>query len=1512
MTRTQIAELEQRGNSETRIEIRSPQSGTITKMMLREGQYIKPGDVVYEVADLSRVWLLTELFPEDAASVRYGQRVAAHISSLPGELLDGRVSFVDPMVDANKRAVQVRIELDNPEGKLAPGDEATVEIRVPAQPTANIYDEQLAGKWICPVHPDVVESNSGTCVRSQRPLVPTSEFGFVDSADSVEQPLVIRRDAVLMAGDRSAVYVETEPGQFEIRLVTVGARLRDEVVILEGLTESEVVATNGNFLIDSQMQLAGKPSLIDPSRATIEVEKTWDLDLPPMGPATAADTKTDSEPETATDWDLPPTSPPVQVESPADDSEPADDATNPKSRGGPSVMTRALVNFCLRERVIVLIASVAIVAYGWRATREVPLDAIPNVGENQVIVLTEWMGRSPKDVEDQITYPLSIALQGVPGATNVRGKSMFGFSFVQVTFADSVDFYWARSRVAEQLTTVGSTLPPEVTPTLAPDATALGQIFYYVLEPSGELDLADLRSKQDFVVKYALQSVEGVAEVASIGGYERQYQVEVDPDRLRYHELPLDTVIGSVRAANMEVGAKTVEAEGMEYIVRGKGFLGSGKSTAETIEQIEQAVVTSREGVPVRIRDVATVQLGPAFRRGALDFNGSEAVGGIVVMRHGENPRAVIQRVKAKIAAIEPELDGIRIRGIYDRTELIDETVATLTDALLEEVSITIAVMVLFLLHIRASLVIAITLPMAVLMSFIAMKLFHVDANIMSLAGIAIAIGTMVDMGIIILENIYSALAEWEADGRQGGEEERLTILREAAAEVVPAVMTAVTTTIVSFLPVFFLTGRDHRLFVPLAWTKTFALASSLIVAVTVVPMLCRLFLRTTRMPAWASLLSGISLAALMGALAHFVWGDRIVETLHAWTGIETPAQHLLWVSLAVGLVGFGIGFGITQESIRPMENNPVSRFVRWLYAARLRMALDHKALFLTPALLIFILGLGAWLGLPAVLQPLERFSRRLGTELNDLPGYVDAKHTFTGLKTDDWIALDEGSWFYMPSLYPAASFTQAMSVLQTQDALMLQIPEVANVLGKIGRAESALDPAPAAMVETYVMLKPRSEWREGVTSRHIWDEINRVATLPGVTPASPLQPIEGRVVMLQSGIKASMAVRIYGDSLEGLSTAAVRVADRLRDMPFVNAGTVNPDIVMGKPYYEFDVDRETAARYGMSTTMINQIIAAGLGGVDVTTTVEGRERYPVQVRYSRDVREGIDNLPTVPVVTHSGEVVPLSRVATVSTTWGPGAINSEDARLVAHVAFAPTGALGDLETVEAVMSSLRNARASGALEFPDGNFELQPVGSFQNQIEANQRLMWLIPLVLLINFLLHYLHFRNFPIALVVFTGIPVSFAGGMIAVAVMGVDMNTAIWIGFIALFGLAADDGIVIASYIQQTLQRRDIRDVGELRAAIYDAGLKRIRPCVMTTVTTLAALAPVLMATGRGADVARAMALPVFGGMLIEPFTSFIVPTLYCAFMEFKLQAGLKDQLFLKTIDSPVKAAPIGAG
>jgi len=720
-------------------------------------------------------------------------------------------------------------------------------------------------------------------------------------------------------------------------------------------------------------------------------------------------------------------------------------------------------------------------------------------------------------------------------------------------------------------------------------------------------------------------------------------------------------------------------------------------------------------------------------------------------------------------------------------------------------------------------------------------------------------------------------------------------------------VVTAVSTTIISFLPVFFLTGRDYKLFAPLALTKTFAIAAALLVAVTLVPALCRLMLRSAGYSQWTAGLASVAGAGVFGGTAWLLWGHYVVSEF---------AVPLWVVTLAAAAVGAVLGWMLCRERIRPLERSLLSRVILLVYQPMLRLFLRYKVAFAIVPSLLVVFGLGAWFGLPSVLAPLEKVMRKLGAEPNELPGYVDFQHTFTGLESDDWIALDEGSWFYMPTLYPAASFSQAMQVLQTQDVLIGQIPEVQDVLGKIGRVESALDPAPAAMIETYVMLRPPERWREGITAQNIWDEINRVATLPGVTPASPLQPIEGRVVMLQSGIKAPMAIRIYGDELDELADAAMQVADHLKRSPYVDPRTVNPDIVLGKPYVEFTVDRDAASRYGMTAQMVNQIIETALGGTNVVKTVEGRERYPVQLRYPRDLRKHVDQLQRVPVVTHNGAIVPLGELATLETTWGPGAINSENARLVAHVSFATNGRAGDLESVAEIEKGLRQAQTSAptpplphshssrsslptplsslsssgsSLDLPPG-YTLEAVGSFRNQLEANQRLMWLIPLVLLINLLIIYLQFRRLPLTLVVFMGIPVAFAGGMILLAVNGTEMNTAIWIGFIALFGIAIDDGVVIATYLNQVFQRRQPATVDEIRAAVLAAGTRRIRPCLMTTVTTIAALVPILLATGRGADVARAMALPVCGGMAVELITLFVVPVAYSSFREWKLRSS----------------------
>jgi copper/silver efflux system protein len=1146
-------------------------------------------------------------------------------------------------------------------------------------------------------------------------------------------------------------------------------------------------------------------------------------------------------------------------------------------------MLRAITSFCIKERLIMLCLTVLVIAGGWYSFQNTPIDAIPNIGQNQVIVYTSWPGRSPKDIEDQITYPLSVALLSVPEAESVRGKSLFGYSFVQVTFKDSTDFYWARSRVSEQLSSAAAALPTGVTPTLGPDATGLGQVMYYILEPSKDTNLADLRSLQDYVVKFELEAVDGVSEVASIGGYVREYQIEVDPDKLRFHHISLNQVMAAIKESNQDVGAKTVESSGMEMIIRSRGFIGTDQDVEQAIIDIEQTVITSENGLPTRISDVAYVQMGPAFRRGALDVNGIEAVGGIVTMQFGNNPRAIIDEVKKKIAQIEPSLDGVQIKVIYDRSGLINETIATLTTVLEEEIIITAIVILLFLLNLRASIVVAITLPLAVLIAFIGMYVFNIDANIMSLAGIAIAIGTMVDMSIIVSEVIYSHLADWEEKGRPGGKSARLNIITDATIEVSPAIVTAVMTTVISFLPVFLLTGRDYKLFAPLAWTKTFSLIAALIVAVTIVPLLSRLILSSSQIKAklrWiATGLCGVTIG-----LISYRFGESFPAIIPGQRGLS---------AIVVGLGAAAIVYWLLTEKLRPIQQNPISRIILFFYEPTLRFFLAHKFLFLIIPIIIMGLGYSAWKGIDEHFESLEKGADTFGVKLQQLPGYDKTKEMMKAIKSDDWIALDEGSWFYMPTLYPAASLSQAMEVLQTQDTLIKQIPEVENVLGKIGRAESALDPAPAAMIETYVMLKPKDQWRAGITSKDIWQEINQVATLPGVTPASELQPIQGRVVMLQSGITATMAIRIYGDNLTQLSEAALDIAAFLKDVPEIKPATISPDIVLGKPYVEFNVNRDTAARFGMSTTMVNEVISTALGGTTITQTVEGRERYAIRVRYQRNLREQMDEYSHLPVVTKSGETVPLANLATMKTTWGPGGINSEDARLVAHVSFSPTGVLGDVETARAVEDQLRAAQKAQKLMIPPG-YSFKAVGSFQNQVEANNRLMWALPIVVIVNLFIIYLQFRHIPISLAVFSGIPVAFAGGMLALAFNSIEINTAVWVGFIALFGIAVDDGIVMATYLNQIFTRKKLTSAQDIRDATAEAGMRRIRPCLMTTFTTIIALIPVVISTGRGADVASAMAWPVIGGMTIELLTLFMVPVVYSGYKELKMNLGLKDR------------------
>ena len=1142
------------------------------------------------------------------------------------------------------------------------------------------------------------------------------------------------------------------------------------------------------------------------------------------------------------------------------------------------------VRYMVDNPAIPIVATVAAMAFGWNALSEMPVDAIPDISENQSIVFTEWSGRSPQDVENQITLPLSSSLQGIPGVKEVRGLSGFGFSQIYVVFEDDIEFYWARTRVLERLQTARSGLPKGVEPQLGPDATALGQVFWYTLDGPG-YDRATLRSLQDWVVRYALQAVSGVSEVASIGGFVRTYQVDINPDKLKFYGIGVDQVHRAIMRANIDVGAKTLERSGMEFVLRGLGFV-------KKVEDVENIVVAARKGVPIFVRHVADVSLGSDFRRGALADEHGERVGGVVTMRFGENPRAVIARVKKAIETLQSALpEGVTIVPFYDRTQLVEETMGTLKTALIEEIAITLVVILLFLLNVRASLIVAVTLPIAVLMAFIAMRLMGIGSNIMSLAGIAIAIGTMVDMGIVMSENIFSRL---QAARDSGDEQPRSAVVASAAGEVAPAIMTAVATTVVSFLPVFMLTGQANRLFTPLAWTKTFALIAALIVAIVLVPVLCHLLLKERT--ATTGLRARLPLLAIPVMMAAGGWlGAKLPEV-----GV-VPAKLLpIWPAILGALALGWATWRITVERMVPIEKNPVSRSIRWVYEPTLRWILGHKATFAILPLVIIMLGMTYFVGARGLLWPLKGVARLMGGDLSYVRPFRSLEKALPPIGGAFMPPLDEGSFLAMPSLLHQASLSQTMEVMVRMNQRMREVPEVAQVMGKLGRAKTALDPAPVGMMETVVNLKPKSQWRPGITKDDILAELRAKTRTIGVSP-SWLQPIETRVVMLQSGIKASMALEIIGAPLkpdgtpyadleahkqiEQLAVALEPVVREVRGAKDVNALRLG-----GKPYIELVVDRLRAGRYDMNPGDVLEAVEVAIGGRNLTWSLEGRERYPIRAQYARELRDDPDKLRRILVPTKAGVKIPLGNLVTIREVIGPASIRTRDGNLTGYLMFNAkdrdeAGVMEDaLNAVKAWRAAERDRMGHDPV--PKG-LRIEPAGRYLNKIEADERLGMLVPIVILINLFLLYVAYRDFGLTLAIFAAIPLTFAGGFIGLWVYPlitggppIYLTTAVWIGFIALFGIAVDDGAVMATYLQQSFARRDPKTRTEIREAVVDAGLRRIRPCLMTTFTTILALIPILWTTGRGSDVMQPMALPLVGGMVAELVSLFVLPTIYC--------------------------------
>lgn len=1243
-----------------------------------------------------------------------------------------------------------------------------------------------------------------------------------------------------------------------------------------------------------------------------------------------------------------------------------------------SLLNRIIRN-SLENKLVITILTLCFIAWGimnapfdWDGIGlprdPVPVDAIPDIGENQQIVFTEWMGRSPQDVEDQITYPLTVSLLGIPGVKTIRSYSFFGFSSIYVIFKDEVEFYWSRSRVLEKLNSLPSgTVPTGVQPALGPDATALGQIFWYTLEgrdkdgnPTGGWDLHELRSIQDWTVRYALQSADGVSEVASIGGFVQEYQIDVNPEAMRAHSVKLSDVFMAVKMSNVDVGARTIEINRVEYVIRGLGFI-------ESLEDIENSVIKHTGNVPIRIKDIANVSLGPAIRRGALDKGGAEVVGGVVVVRYGENPLATIKNLKKKIEEISPGLpkkilaDGresqVTVVPFYDRTDLIYETLGTLNTALVDEILVTIIVVLVMVMHIRSSILISGLLPLTVLIVFIAMKQFNVDANIVALSGIAIAIGTIVDMGIVVCENILKHLDKAPPGAN------RLEVIFTAASEVGSAVLTAIATTIVSFLPVFTMEAAEGKLFKPLAYTKTFALLASVVVALTIIPAFAhvlfgrKLSLSTTKkyLPL-GMILAGLflmfwsfwltSLGLILFA-AYLRFKDRIPGKLQ--TILPKTFTYLIVAVVAAILsdhwepLGVDAGGILNYIFVVILMGGILFLFqlLIHLYEPILRWCLANKGKFLMAPVVVILLGGSAWLGF-------DRMTGFMPDWLKSNAIYSKLDHTFPGLGKEFMPDLDEGSFLYMPTTMPHASIGEVLDVLQIQDKAFTAIPEIELVVGKLGRAETPLDPAPISMIETVINYKPEyvidrnghrlrfrydeeskefarddfgdlvpdsdgrpfRNWRENIKSpKDIWDEIIKAGKLIGTTSAPRLQPIAARIVMLQSGMRAPMGVKVKGPDLETIERVGIDIEKYLKEVPSVEPAAVVADRIVGKPYLEIDIDREAIARFGLSIRQVQDVIEVAIGGKRLTVTVEGRERYPVRVQYPRELRTTLEDLGRILIPAMDGTQIPLTELAEIKFVRGPMVIKAEDTFLVGYIIFDKRPGYAEVDVVESAQDYLQSKIDSGEFDIPAG-VSYVFAGSYENQIRSEKRLMVVLPLALIVIFLILYFQFKHVPTTLLVFSGIFIAWSGGFIMLwlygqdwflnfSVLGVDLrdlfqiraynlSVAVWVGFLALFGIATDDGVIISTYLKQVFDRKKPSTVFDIREATVEAGKRRIRPALMTVATTILALIPVLTSSGRGADVMIPMAIPSFGGMTVVLVTVFTVPTLYCFLAEMRLK------------------------
>ncbi len=1011
-------------------------------------------------------------------------------------------------------------------------------------------------------------------------------------------------------------------------------------------------------------------------------------------------------------------------------------------------MIHKIIEWSLKNRLIVIVAFIGIAGWGYYALIHTPIDAIPDVSENQVIVFTDWAGRSPQEVEDQITYPLVTNLQGLPGVKVVRATSMFSFSMINIIFEEDVELYWARTRILERLNVVGNQLPEGVTPTLGPDASGVGQVFWYTLE-SDKYSLRELRTMQDWFVRYQLNSVKGVAEVASVGGYVQQYQVDVDPNKLRAYNLPVSKVIEAVQKSNNNVGGNVVEQSGSWAVVRGIGLI-------ESVEDVKKIVVGSSNGTPIFVENVADVKIGEAFRVGALDKNGKEAVGGVVIARYGVNTLEVIEATKQKIKEIEVGLpEGVSIVPFYDRTQLINRATDTLKWTLIEELILVTLVHILFLFHFRSILIVSIPLPLAVLMSFLFMYFMGISSNIMSLSGIAIAIGVLVDAGIVVTENAFRYIEKNQIDTNDRRAVWRAVL--ESTKLVGRPVFFSMAIIILAFIPVFALEGREGKLFHPLAFTKTFAMIAATIIAVTLVPVLCTF---------------------LLGGKMH------------------------------------------------SEDSNPVMRFLQNLYKPALVFALKNRLLTIFAALILF----------------------------------CGAVFLATGIGSEFMPNLNEGDLMYMPVTDPAVSMDEALRILQMQDEILASFPEVAWAVGKAGRAESSTDPAPVNMNETIIHLKPESEWREGMTREKLIAEMDAKLKMPGVTNIWT-QPIINRIEMLATGIRSEIGVKIFGNDLATLEKLSGEVAAAVSTVE--GARDVYPERVIGTPYIDIDIDRAAAARYGIDVGMINEAIEKGIGETNLSVTIEGRERFPVRVRYAPEFRKSVENIGQIPLVTADGMSIPLAQVADIKMTNGASMIQSENGLLKGTVLMN----VRERDIGSFVAEADRVIKEK--VRMPAGYY-IAWSGQFENQQRAKQRLMLVVPIVLLVIFALLYFTYHSAVEAAHVLLAVPFALTGGVYLQWLLGYNFSVAVWVGFIALFGTAVQTGVVMVIYLEEAVEKKR-KELGalnntDLLEAVIEGALLRLRPKVMTVTTVVAGLLPIMWSSSTGAEVMKPLATPVLGGMV----------------------------------------------